>query len=204
MVRALSGRMNRIATRILALVVATGVLTGCGLTGSRDHGPQTGHALKEAGYAMRGTLTIGSASPGHVYGFALDLLYNASKSPITFESARVDSIPAGLRFVKMGLYDTNETDGTVLGGTDTDWQGSAKTGTDYGRFPNHYNQAIVIKPGSEVEPSYYPVVFVRFESKQKETITMKDCTIFYKQGSTHYKQDQHCQFKITSQNSPDG
>jgi hypothetical protein len=179
-------------------------MAGCGLSGASNHSPRTGHALQGAGFTMRGTLTIGSASRGHTYGFALDVLYNASKTPITFESAKVDNIPTGLHFVRMGLYNAKETDGTVMGGTDTDWKGSAKTGTDYGKFPNHYGKPIVIKPVTKTEPLYYPVVFVRFDSRHGETLTMHDCTIFYKQGNAHYKQHQHCQFKITSQQLPGG
>lgn len=195
--------IHRLVSIIAASAMAIGMVTGCGRTGSDSQSVRTGNALKPGGFTNLGTLTIGSASRGHVYGFALDMLNNATKAPLTFESARVENIPAGLKFVKMGLYYTKENNGaTIIGGTDSDWDGSAESGTDYGKFPNHYGKPIIIKPRSEVEPSYYPVVFVRFESTQGKTLTMKDCTIFYKQGNTHYKQHQDCQFKITSQKLP--
>lgn len=139
--------MHPLGSVIAASAMAIGMVTGGGRTGSDSHSVRTGNALKPGGFSNLGTLTIGSASGGHVYGFALDMLNNATKAPLTFESARVQNIPAGLKFVKWASTTPRKTTAPPSWAAQPPTgDGSADSCTDYGKLPNHYGKPIIIKP----------------------------------------------------------
>lgn len=171
--------MRRI--RALALAAAACLLAAsCGTAKDNDGIPE-GHALtlrKSYNASMSFAKSLSEASLRGTYAFSCTDLYNASSSPLTYESAKLVHAPSTVKVVGYELLDSAETGGVLLSSDNGKGPGS------YALYKDHTSEHPTIP--AHKWSYYYPIVKIKLLKMQPAK--MSGCIIYYKQHGKLYQQ----------------
>jgi hypothetical protein len=165
-------------TRAASLLLAVLALTGCLLTGDADR-PRPGDALATDGAQSSGVVGHDHARLGRTWYFALPVPVNESAEPVEITGVALEHVPVGLKVVRYGAYDLEDTEGLPLLVS----EGDAYT-PDFDRLRDHAARPVVVPARRESRIFY--LAELRITSPPGDTA--RGCRFDYTQGGEVHHQ----------------
>jgi hypothetical protein len=181
--------LRRMMMRLWPSCMAVIVAAGCGSSSSPDAGSVgRGDAIQAIGGNLGVAPDRSTVHVGDIYGFAFPQMRNLSSQTVSLASARLSSVPAGIKVLRYAALSGAQTSGVLL---------FSKIGTggvnDYSSFPQLPVTKIVLKPHSR--SPIYPVVYVTI-ARHIRRAPLKGCVITYRLGGRLLVQTLPCLFVL--------
>ncbi|MFH9677774.1 hypothetical protein ACH4L5_36715 [Streptomyces sp. NPDC017405] len=127
------------------------------------------------------------ARVGEIWYFALPVPYNTSSKPIEIKDVSVVHIPSGIRVLKYGAYNLNDTEGLPL---------LAKEGEPFtpkfAKLKNYATQPV--KVAARKENNIFYLAKMKITAPPKDTA--RECRFEYEQGGQAYTQTLDCELEL--------
>ncbi|MFK0120754.1 hypothetical protein [Streptomyces sp. NPDC090994] len=161
-------------------------LTGCFPAGRADQ-TETGSALATDSAQSSGVVGNEDAQVGQIWYFALPVPFNKSPDTIEITEVAVEHVPAGLKILKYGAYDLNDTEGLPLLVSEGE-----KYTPKFEQLKNYASGPVEV-PAEQESTIFY---LAKLQITSPPQGTARDCRFDYTQGGKAYSQTLDCEVEL--------